>query len=511
MALRQSFIALRIKNLTKEREEKQPKLDEINKELEAIEADVRAEVEEPTLTEEDIAQMEARVEELEKEKSELEEAIRKIDEQIKEQQDEIEEINEKHEDSERSEPEKTIENREVIPMNKRQERLAYLDKENVREFYGTLRDIITGTRAVTNADYTIPEEVILSMLPMVAERSTFYNEVTVVRLNGKGRAIIEGTSPEAVWTEMTASVNELTLAFSKVELDGYKVGGFVPIGNSILEDSLLNLADYVEDKLATAIAKALDKAIVAGTGSTGRQPTGITNGKQAVALANTNIETILKTMGDLRADNLGTVKLAMRRSDYFNYIFGQLIPDQGFVALPDVRQPNLGGIPVIFTDYVKAGTFIIGDFKKYLLGERADNTFAVSSDVKFIEDQTVFKMTARYDGKVADANYFGYYGFGFTPAGEITVTLAAGSASGTTKAAITEDLGSGNSYVIKKNATVPAKDTVLTSGTGGWTAYTEGADIHAVAGETLCVVEITSAGKTVNGAVAEIKAANIKA
>jgi HK97 family phage major capsid protein len=212
---------------------------------------------------------------------------------------------------------------------------------------------------------------------------------------------------------MCDPVEELALAFSAVEVDGFKVGGYIPVCNAVLEDSLINLADYIESKLATAIAKALDKAIVAGTGTTGKQPTGIINGVTPTALTGNKLSDILATMGGLKDDNLGVVKIAMRRSDYFGKVFGQLIgeTDAGQMVTPNIAQANIAGIPIIFSDDVPAGGFIIGDFKKYLLAERSGTRFEASRDVQFIQDNTVFKMTARYDGKPVDAEYFGYYTF----------------------------------------------------------------------------------------------------
>ena len=409
MALKQAIRANKIKNFRKELEPLQARQQE-------IQSTIRSSVEElesRDFTDDELAQAEEVQVNLEEENQtlqakidELEAKIAGLEEENRSEEEEIETAVEK------ADTKIQEEKREVIPMTKRQSRLAYLNQETVRDFYSKLSNVVK-TRSITDADLTIPVEVIDNLLPSVAERSVFYDEVNVVRLSGEGRAILEGANPEAIWTEMCDPVQELALTFSAVEIDGYKVGGFIPVCNAIIEDSMINLADYVEDKLATAIAKAIDKAIVVGTGATGKQPTGITNGVTPTALADNDIPTILGTIGSLRSDNLGTVKIAMRRADYFAKLFSQLVlvPDNAPATMPNILQPTLAGIPIIFSDYVPAGEFVIGDFKKYLLGERSGTQFAVSRDVKFIEDQTVFKMTARYDGKPVDEDYFGYYTF----------------------------------------------------------------------------------------------------
>ena len=77
-----------------------------------------------------------------------------------------------------------------------------------------------------------------------AKTATF--ETTV---SGKARTRIIGTIPEAIWTEMVGTLNELDLKFYDDEVDGYKVGGFIPVPNSILEDNDVDLASTIIDAL----------------------------------------------------------------------------------------------------------------------------------------------------------------------------------------------------------------------------------------------------------------------
>lgn len=97
-------------------------------------------------------------------------------------------------------------------------------------------------------------------------------------------------------------------------------------------------------------------------------------------------------------------------------------------------------------------------------------------------------------------------------AGPLTLTVAPGTASGTTKITVTEALGANNGYLIKLNGTVPRKGTVVADDEEGWHAYTEGTDIIADVGDTIAIVEAVAAtGAVVKGAVTDpLKATNIK-
>jgi HK97 family phage major capsid protein len=62
--------------------------------------------------------------------------------------------------------------------------------------------------------------------------------------------------------------------------------------------------------------------------------------------------------------------------------------------------PVEGG-DIVELDFIPDNDIIGGFGSLYLLAERAGSQLAVSEHVRFIEDQTVFKGTARYDGAPA--------------------------------------------------------------------------------------------------------------
>jgi HK97 family phage major capsid protein len=59
--------------------------------------------------------------------------------------------------------------------------------------------------------------------------------------------------------------------------------------------------------------------------------------------------------------------------------------------------PIIGG-DIVVLDFIPANVIIGGYFDLFLLAERSGAKLSQSEHVKFVEDQTVFKGTARYDG-----------------------------------------------------------------------------------------------------------------
>ena len=287
--------------------------------------------------------------------------------------------------------------------------------------------------------------------------SKLYRRVNLRQLGGTGRMVIEGTIPEAVWTEACANLNELDLSFSKVEVDGYKVGGYFRICNAILEDSDIDLAAELLDVLSRAIGYALDKAIIYGTGT--KMPLGIvtrlaqteqpenypltarpwanlsaTNIVSVTAANSTGVklfQNILKGFGAAKSKYSRGVKFwAMNEATYTTMMAEALSINASGAVVSGMQNtmPVIGGAIEIL-DFIPDNNIVAGYGDLYLLAERAGMSLATSEHVRFVEDQTVFKGTARYDGKPAIAEAF--------------VVFAINGATATTSMAFAQDKANG--------------------------------------------------------------------
>lgn len=285
------------------------------------------------------------------------------------------------------------------------ERKAFCEIENVRKFIADVRNI----RAVNGTDIIIPEEVLPLLTDTVNRYSKLRSVVNLKQIGGKARVPVLGTIPEAVWTEQGGKINELALSFSQVDIDGYKVAGFIPVSNWILEDNDVDLLGNIVDAIGQAIGYALDKAIVFGSGE--KMPEGIVKNldegnKVTIAAASTGskfFKEFLIASGKAKANyapnnrkiwlmNETTLTAVKAEALTFN-ASGAIVADVNSVM------PVIGG-EIITLDFIKDNIIIGGYASMYLLGERKGAAIAQSKEVKFIEDETVIKGTARYDGKV---------------------------------------------------------------------------------------------------------------
>lgn len=423
------------------------------------------------------------------------------------------------------EPEKPIERKAEMKMNipesrarmfgaTAQERTMFFERDDVKAYLTEIRTCIAEKRALTNVGLTIPEVLLGILKENVINYSKLYKHVNVRAIGGEGRMVIMGTIPEAVWTDCCANLNELDLGFNDVEVNCWKVGGFFAVCNATLEDSDIDLAAELIAALGQAIGRALDKAILYGTGS--RMPLGIvtrlaqqsqpgtypTTARAWEDLHTSNMLTAASTGADVLANivkNLGAAKGKYSRGELvhvmnektYTWLLAQAMTVNAAGAVVtgfSDRMPVAGGVIEVIED-VPDYNIISGYYDLYLLAERAGQKFASSEHFRFLADQTVFKGTARYDGQPAIAEGF-------------VVQTVNGASAATTVAFTSDDANSVQAIAINTaTATIAGTGTVqlfaLTSpGTGAVTWATSNSG-KATVSSTGLVTGVASGSATI--------------
>ena len=241
--------------------------------------------------------------------------------------------------------------------------------------------------------------------------------------------------------------------FNDATVDCYKCGGYYSVCNANLEDSDVNLASEIMTALARGIGFALDKAILYGknTAANNKMPLGIVS-RLAQTEAPADYSATARTWVDLHSTNIITVSAAnstglklfqnilkARKAIKNNFSMQNLVWVMNESTYTDLQiegmsvnangsivtgmgntMPVIGGAVEIL-DFVPDNVIIAGHFDLYLLAERAGAKFATSEHVRFLQDQTVYKATARYDGLPLIAEGFAAIGIaGTTPTAAMT-------------------------------------------------------------------------------------------
>lgn len=431
MALKQLMISKKIE----QRKASMAELQVQEETLKTREAELETALEEAK-TDEEIALVEENTDKLETDKADLEEKKSKLEGEIAELEGELEQLNGKQPKNDPKEPEQKKSNPRGDGIMKRYKFFngmtresveTFIVRDEVKDFLTRTRELMGEKRAVTGGELNIPDVMLELLRDNLHKYSKLISRVNLKPVNGTARQNIAGTVPEAIWTEMVGKLNELSIVFNQFEVDGYKVGGFIPVANSLIEDSDLNLANEILTALGQGMGLAVDKAILYGTGT--KMPVGVvTRLAETVKPAYWGIKE--KAWTDLHLTNLLLIDAAANTDTLFykdlilklgkvkaNYASGGkswamnentfatlqakalTINAAGAIVSGQTQTMPIVGGEIDFLDFIPDNVIVGGYMSLYLLAERKGATLAQSEHVQFIEDNTVFKGTSRYDGR----------------------------------------------------------------------------------------------------------------
>lgn len=520
-------------------------LDRLNRELEALkekdesfttrEAELETAIGEVE-TDEQRTTIEADVEAFEAEKTAHEDAKADLTRQITELEEELAEeerkapaINKPVKAEEKKERKATMQTINIrnLPMNQRafdaipeEQRNAILAQEDVKQFLSELRAMKGQRRAISGGALTIP----IVFLDLIAENmyrySKLMNRVRIRNVSGEARQTIAGLIPEAVWTEMCANINELTFGFSQITVDGFKVAGFIPVCNALLEDNDVNLAGMIVEMISEAIGYAKDKAILYGKGAAYKMPLGIVTrlaqesepaSYPANAPAWTDLHTsnILKINGDsltgtafwsaltVAAGNTFTRYSRGRQfwamnSKTYNYLISKAIT---FTASGDIVANIYGTLPIINGDidileFMADGDIVGGYGDLYLWAQRAGMKIQASEHVQFLQDNTVYKGTERADGTPIIAGAF--VAINIKNTDPVTEMTFAGDDANTVSGILMP-----TAATVASGQTVALKAVLVPFGVKGDVTYASATPAKATVGTTTGVVTGVASGSSV--------------
>ena len=410
---------------------------------------------------------------------------------------------------------------DALPLAQRNEIVA---QEDVQAFFAKLRSMKGANAALQGGELTIP----VIFLDLIAENmyrySKLLNRVRIRTVGGEARQTIAGTVPEAVWTEMCGVINELTFRFNQVTLDGWKLAGFIPVCNSLLEDSDLALASWIVEMISEALGLGMDKAILYGKGSASHMPLGIVTRLAQTAkpegypdTAPEWVDLHTSNIKSIAADATGTAFwAALQRAvvpAYNRYARGEMFWAMNSKTYGELKAraiaTNLSGefvamiggsLPIVSGDIdileFMPDNDIVGGFGDlYLTVIRRGMSIEQSREVQFIQDNTVFKAKMRADGVPVIAGAFVAINIaGSTPA--TSMQFAADTAN-TVAGVILPATAS-----VAAGASIKLPATLLPFGVKGDITWTSGTTAKATVAADGTVTGVTTGTSVITAAAA---------
>lgn len=283
-------------------------------------------------------------------------------------------------------------------------------------------------QAIKNIDVAFPETIIDDVLGDVKTLHPLLNVIDFRNTSILTKWIINKQGAQlATWGPINSKITkELEGSVAEINLTMCKLSAFMTISQDMLQLGPRWVDAYVREILKEAIALALEKAIVDGTGKD--EPIGMTRDvsddvsvssgvypqKEAISVERFTPETYgkllekltLKPNGDRR--DITNLILVVNPADYFKTVMPgttMLTPNGSYTnnVLPYPTE-------IIKSVAVPSGHAVLGLAKRYFmgLGSSKDGTIDTSDEYKFLEDERTYKIKMHGNGMPLDDNAFLY-------------------------------------------------------------------------------------------------------
>jgi len=279
--------------------------------------------------------------------------------------------------------------------------------------------------------YTVPEEFEATLVQYDTEPALVWPRATVWPMNRDklGMPKLKQRPDEDAddfdhfagvsftWTDEGGEKSETEPDFEFLELVAHELSGYTEVTNTLLEDSAINILNFLTGLFRRAYVWITDRAFIRGTGI--RQPLGVVNDPAVLTVARATALAV--TFGDLLDmdsklpsvfDNGAVWFMSKKVVNSFRGQVdtnGQLIL-QEFYAGPTSVEKGLSqyllGYPVVRSDAKTyplgtKGDVILGNWMWYYVGDRRRFTMDSSAHYKFRNNKTALRVCGRLDGQAA--------------------------------------------------------------------------------------------------------------
>lgn len=282
--------------------------------------------------------------------------------------------------------------------------------------------------------FLVPEELKAEILSYAIEESIIRPRATVINMTRDKVAwpVLDQSSSNLAgvsisWGDESTAFSSTSPTFKKIQLNANKMLGYSLVPNEILDDSVVNLANFLVGWFGKAMAYEEDYRFLRGTGA--GQPLGIITDPNVPTVDRTTASYIKGTDIDAMWEKLPawaeqnaawiTTKEGMKhlmriRSGVYNATTTSIDETKGDLlflrSYVEGVPSTMLGRPVLITDKLPAvgtqGDLILADLSQYYIGDRQGFAVDVSPHVRFNYDELAFRFKKRVDGQVAIQNAF---------------------------------------------------------------------------------------------------------
>ena len=273
---------------------------------------------------------------------------------------------------------------------------------------------VLNTGVDSEGGYIVPVEYQKKILEKLIEVSRTRAISNVITTKSDRKIPIGGELPVFSWVEEQGTYGEANTNFAQNTLSAYKLGGIIKVSEELLQDSLIDLENYLATLIARGLAQAEGKAFAVGDGV--GKPTGYMSLDATVTLAGTDsiaadelIDIYYSLKSPYRSNaywrmNDSTLKAIRKLKDgNGNYIYAP--------ALVAGERDAILGRPIELDPFVSplgASNKVIcfGDFDYYYIADRGNISMQKLTELYAANGVVGFKVSKRVDAKPILAEAF---------------------------------------------------------------------------------------------------------
>lgn len=213
--------------------------------------------------------------------------------------------------------------------------------------------------------------------------------------------------------------------FERLQLQAAKLVAVVYLTDELIQDSMINIVNYVTGLFVRGFQYELERRVIAGSGAVGTPCLGIINDPAINIVARQTAGTIVYqdiiNLDSALDENFNKLAWATRKATQ-NTLLGLrdnnnrpiFMADYGVFTGQPLHSSTMITYPVYRTRNIPAmgtqGDLVLGDFSWYLLGIRQDLRIDQSEHVRFLYDEQTLRFVMRLDGLPAISIAFAILG-----------------------------------------------------------------------------------------------------
>lgn len=267
--------------------------------------------------------------------------------------------------------------------------------------------------AAVSAASVIPTETMNKIIEKMEYIAPILAKVSVSYIASNLTIPAEDVTNDASWVAMGTASTDSADSTTSISLAAYKLIKTIEIGADVSVMSIPAFEAYLVNKLSKKMAKALENAIVNGTGSgqpTGLLASGIITNTGTYTKAGMTYTDLLAIIADLPDnDYRAGASFLMPSALFYSDVLPALTDKGSGLDVQAVQQGKIAGYDVILCDRMAAGTVVFGNLENYAMNFAQGVEIKSDASVGFRTGSTVYRAMALVDGKPLNVAAFNKY------------------------------------------------------------------------------------------------------